>query len=359
MEISIIYTFRNRDSIRVKNSLDSLAQQAKINFNVLFVDYGSDEKTSLEIKALLNNYNFASYIYLHTSEQPWNKCKALNFAIRQVKSKYCFIADADMIFHSKFTVELEKLAGPNKLVYFQVGFLSKEESLKNIPFDEYKIKFLTNKEATGMTLFPVEKLNSINGFDEFFHFWGAEDTDIHNRLKNIGCEIEYYDKALLLLHQWHQNFRSREIKELSKEVQLTGIVEINHKHLIYNLENKVTSVNEKKCGAPINEQEFNELQNIKPRILSDDKAIIDHFLYYELPNSKDKIIAVQINKNEVDRSEIKDKFKRIVGKKVIERYTLKEINDLLLIHIISFYHFLPYSYKISEDLKNITFKIKK
>lgn len=356
MKICIIYTFRNRDSRRVKNSLDSLAKQTKQNFDVIFIDYGSDEDTALEIKSLLKKYDFASYIYLNTNEQPWNKCKALNFAIKQIKSKYCFIADADIIFHSKFTLELERLTEPNKAVYFQVGFLSEEESSKNIPFEEYKIKFLTNHEATGMTLFPVENLYSINGFDEFFHFWGAEDTDIHNRLKNAGCEIEYYDQELLMLHQWHKNFRSRETKELGKELQLSGIVEINHQHLIYNLENKITKVNDENWGNLTDEKEFNELVVSSPLVLPDKKSSIDHFLHYELPNSKNKVLSVQIKEN---KSEVKNKLKRILGKKIIEHYTLKEINDLFLLHIVSFYHSFPYSYKISEDLKSITFKIKK
>ncbi|SHG59033.1 glycosyltransferase family 2 protein [Flavobacterium johnsoniae] len=359
MQITIIYTFRNRDLVRIKKSLDSLVNQTLKNFTVFFVDYGSDENISLETKKLLSNYDFASYTYLYTNHQPWNKCKALNYVIEQIKSDYCFIADADMMFHSKFTLELEKLMNPYKIVYFQVGFLSKEESLKNISFEEYKIKFLTNKEATGMTLFPVEKLKEVNGFDEFFHFWGAEDTDIHNRLKNAGCEVEYYDRELLLLHQWHKNFRSREVKGLGKELQLSGIVEINHQHLIYNLENKVTIVKDQNKELSINEKLFSELNTCKPRVLFNAKESIDHFLYYELPNSKNEIISVEIRKYKNKEFDIKDKIKKILGKKVPKFYTLREINDLLLLHIISFYHYFPYSYTIGENLESIIFKIKK
>src|SRR5215204_1188495 len=108
MTITILYTFRNRDTRRIKNSLDSLAKQSVQNFNVIFVDYGSNDVVSSEIRVLLNQYDFVTYIYLFTQEQPWNKCKALNYAIRNLESDYCFTADADMIFHSKFTRILEK-----------------------------------------------------------------------------------------------------------------------------------------------------------------------------------------------------------------------------------------------------------
>ena len=49
----------------------------------------------------------------------------------------------------------------------------------------------------------------------------------------------------------------------------------------------------------------------------------------------------------------------LLGKKVPKFYSLKEINDALLIHLVSFFHQYPYTYKVSDDLKNIEFKIKK
>ena len=58
-------------------------------------------------------------------------------------------------------------------------------------YNDYQIKFKTNLEATGITLFPTEILKRMNGFDEFYHGWGAEDTDAHNRLKNLGLEFEF------------------------------------------------------------------------------------------------------------------------------------------------------------------------
>lgn len=39
----------------------------------------------------------------------------------------------------------------------------------------------------------------------------------------------------MMLHQWHKNYRGRETKELNLELQLSKIVEINNRHLQYNL----------------------------------------------------------------------------------------------------------------------------
>jgi glycosyltransferase involved in cell wall biosynthesis len=358
MSITILYTYRNRDLIRIKRSLDSLVQQVSQNFKVVFIDYGSEEDLASQVKMLTESYDFASYEYLFTRHQPWNKGKALNYAIKKIDSDYCFNADVDMIFHPEFTSIIEKKINPNKLIYFQVGFLSQEESVKSLNFNDYKINLLTNNEATGMTIFSVAKLKSVHGFDEFFHFWGSEDTDIHNRLKTYGCEIEFYNSKLLMLHQWHNNYRRRETKKLNSELQLSGIVELNHKHLQCNLKKQVVEVNSQYWGQVINKDQFYELQSYKPIELLNKKTDIDYFLYQELPNLKQQTIAITI-KEDQNQSSIKYKIKKYLGKKVPEYYSLKQINDMFLLHIISFYHSQPYSYEISPDLEKITFKIKK
>lgn len=357
--ITIIYAYRNRNLKRIQNSLDSLGSQTNRNFNVIFVDYGSELSIANQVASLVKRYLFIQYYYLNTLYQPWNKSKALNFAIKNINSEYCFIADVDMIFHAEFISTLYDKMHLNRVIYFQVGFLSKEESKKEVSFDDYKIKFLSNHEVTGMSLFPTEKLKKINGFDEFFHFWGAEDTDIHNRLKNAGCEIEFYGQEVLMLHQWHPNYRKRETTFLDKEMQLSGIVELNHQHLKYNAENGIIKVNPEKWGSVISELDFNELESFDNElVLSNKKEVVECFLFVELPRFQDEILSVRFVED-VFQESLTYKVKKAIGKKVPKYYTLKEINDKLLLHIIAFYHQFFYAYKINEDLKSISFKIKK
>jgi len=357
--LTIIYAYRNRDLARVKRSLDSLDQQFKKNFEVLFIDYGSDSDLANEVKNLISEYGFVNYEYIFTRYQPWNKCKALNYAIKKIESEYCFNADVDIIFHPEFTSLLEEMFDSNRVLYFQIGFLSEQESLKQLKFNDYNVNFLTDRNATGMSLFPVKMIKNIQGFDEFFHFWGSEDTDIHNRLINKGCKIEYYNSKLLLLHQWHKNYRNRETKQLNLELQMSKTVEINYQHLKYNLENNVIRVNSESWGEVNCEAEFNELENFQnERILTNKLEIVDHFLFVELPQAERTILSIQFVEDPLQQS-LKYKIKQFLGKKVQKYYTLKEINDKLLLHTISFYHTYPYSYKVSKDLKSVAFKIKK
>ena len=356
--VTILYPYRNRELGRIKRSLDSLANQKVLNFEVFFIDYGSDEDMALQVQELVTHYDFISYEYLFTSNQPWNKCKALNYAVKKTESDYCFIADVDIIFHPDFSILLEREKDLNTAVFFKVGFLSEEESIKNCDFESYKINFYSNEEATGMTLFPVRKLKEIRGFDAFFHFWGAEDTDVLNRLKNHGCKIEFYDENVLLLHQWHPNYRQSETTVLNKKIQLSGVVELNHQHLKYNLEKRIERVNLQGWGGVMNESDYEELSGLPTIKLSNEVSEIDHFLFVELYQKKECFISVEIKTHPFCRT-FKHKIKKIFRKKVSEFYTLKEVNDLLLLHLVSYYHHLPYIYKISDNLESIEFKIKK
>ena len=62
-KLSIIYAFRNRDVERVQLSMESLHAQKFQNFEVVFVDYGSEAETAAKVQKTLKNFEFARYLY--------------------------------------------------------------------------------------------------------------------------------------------------------------------------------------------------------------------------------------------------------------------------------------------------------
>lgn len=357
--ITIIFPYRNRESVRVKRSLDSLKGQTNSDFEVVFVDYGSNSLSALSIKDLVSNYKFVKYIYNYSEFQPWSRAKAINIGLKNVDSEYIFTADVDMIFSPNFVRELHKLKNPLKSYYFKVGFLNENESRSDKQFQDFTIDFSSGIGSQGLSLFYLKSLNEVRGYDEFLHFWGAEDIDIHNRLEKNGIESVFYSEEILMLHQWHKSYRKAEKKVLTKDLQLTDIIKINHQKLLANTENKEIQVNKKNWGASICKSDFELLKKDKQeKIMFNKKEIVSHFLFCELPNFKDDILNISFMEDPFHNS-LKYKLKKILGKKVPKYYTLKEINDLLLLHIISFYHNFPYLYEVSNDLDSITFKIKK
>jgi hypothetical protein len=265
-----------------------------------------------------------------------------------------------MIFHQDFVKIALSQQEQKTAVCFQVGFLNASETKRHKSFQDYEIDFKSTNEATGLTMFPVKALQSINGFDEFYHFWGAEDTDVHVRLKNAGYKVRFFKEDLLMLHQWHESYRNKESKKLTSELRLSNAVKLNHQHLKHAEQNKITTVNKKGWGIPISQESYLKLLQFdrNPTILSTQKQAIDHFLFHQLPNIKEDIVFVQMIFDGTSRS-IKYHVKKHLGKTVNKYYSLKDVNDMLLTHIISFYRDYDYIMEVKPERGIISLKIRK
>lgn len=354
----IIYPYRNRDLNHVQSSLSSLENQTSSDFTVFFVDYGSTPEIAEEVRTLCETFSFVTYNYYHVQYQPWNKSRALNSVIKSLDDGFCFVADIDMIFSPDFVEKAIGLQKGDNFVYFQVGFLSPNDKVKNREFKDFKEFRKSTHEATGLSMFPVKTLKELQGFDEFYHFWGAEDTDMHVRLKNYGYIVEFYDKAVLLLHQWHPSYRSKEISGLSSDLQVKGIVQINHQHLKSAAINNTTKVNSDKWGETISKAQMEELLNAPiTREISNKEFVIKDLLYGYLPNIHGEVIKIKISTSSIPGS-LNYRLKKILNKKVPVYFNLKDTNDIVLLHLISFYRNFPYYYRVSNARDYVEFAIK-
>ncbi|PTX44064.1 glycosyl transferase family 2 [Christiangramia gaetbulicola] len=358
--LTLIFTYRNRDLERLKRSLDSLCIQTDSDFEAYLIDYGSEREIAEKVKDFSKSYKFLTYKYHPCFLQPWNKSRAINSVVKDLNSEFCFVADIDMIFHPRFIESAKKLQYLNKTVYFQVGFLNPKQSFDGFNFQDFKKYRKSTQEATGLSMFPVSVLKELNGFDEFYHFWGAEDSDMHVRIRNAGYEVEFYDQEILMLHQWHESYRSQNVCHLDNLLQISGIVRINLMHYRYAKREKKTKVNGKNWGKCITEEEFEQLEKSEVDLkLTTKKEDVDHLLYGILPVALDKILKFQVIEQ---RQKV---FSGIKLKQVLKRgglkaefYTLKEVNDKLLLHLISFYRENPYNYKIKKKTNCIEVAIK-
>jgi glycosyltransferase involved in cell wall biosynthesis len=354
--IVIIFTFRNRDQSRVENCFQSLLEQTNLNFRVEFVDYGSKQNIAEQIKSVVEKFSFTNYNFLPYLNQPWNKSRALNYIIKSIKESYFLVADIDMVFHPEFVEKLHKLKNESQITFFKVGYLSKSESAVSKSFDLYSIKLNSKIDAKGISLFPTNLVKNINGFDEFFHFWGAEDVDIHFRLVNNGFTSIWYDKEILLLHQWHPSYMMRQRNKLTKELQVENIIRINHEHLKFNL-TSLSNVNSNSWGEVYSQDDFANLTSYSiSAIFGTEKEVVDHFLYGYLHSFSNQIIAVRFKSNEV--SQLRNFVKKCLGRKVITHYSLKQINDKILLHLISYYRNNLYTLEIADNFEWIDLKLK-
>lgn len=344
--ITIALTYRDRDLSIVKKCLDSLKAQTINGFKVILVDFGSKIVFSDALKILVNEYDFIELIYCPVQGQLWNKSRAINIALKQCESPYFLVGDIDLIFHPNFIKIVTKNASESVL-YFKYSFLSEEESLKNKTFDDYKIDFVGAEEITGTTLFPTNILKKVNGYDEFYHGWGAEDTDIHMRLKTLGIVVKFYSENILVKHQWHAKaYRSKK----SSSPFHSNLERVNHNYMQMTINNKITIANSNTdWGIIPNKVNYGKLEEKPDFVISILPIDIElSALLSQFKNFNNKVVKVKINVASL-KSKIFQGVKKILKKKYFNYLNLEIINNLLLEEIIKNYRNEAYTYNFNRD----------
>jgi glycosyltransferase involved in cell wall biosynthesis len=354
--ITLVLTNRNRDLQIVKNCLESLHNQTKNEFKLFFVDYGSNLDYLVELKDLMLNYDTVNLILCPVNDQLWNKSRAINIALRQSQTSHFLVGDVDLIFAPEFISLAYELMSENEIYYFQYGFLSKEESLVNKKYEEYNVDFQGSMSVRGTTLFPTETLKKINGYDEFYHGWGAEDTDIHFRLENLGYEIKFYDSDILVKHQWHpKQYRSA----LSKHPFHSGLEAVNHAYMHLGKETKRMIVNNNQSWGKMTDDAMYQRLKSNPAtvelVLQNSLTVIVALLA-QLRNFNQEVLNIRIDEANWS-TKFKNGLKKVIYKKAVTYIGLEQINRMILEEIIKNYRNNPYEYTYEKDSKYIKFKM--
>ena len=357
-KLSIIYANRNRGADRIKISLDSLKANITSDVEVIMVDYGSEVSLVEELKLLCAEYHFVKFHHLPVPQVLWNKSKALNYGIIQAGGDFIFIADVDLIFHPHAISILQKYSHPDKFQLFKLSYLDKNESEKlrqTYRFDNLKPNRIG--EVNGMVLASQQAFKQVNGFDEFFHFYGAEDVDLFNRLENAGF-IKECKGELYFLHNWHLSFQGSEDQIVTQNSRLKNIMRINQEHFFRNRDLKLIKPNRQNgMGEIINENQSAKLNHpTKTYKIPNIAAKVEHFLNEELTGIKNEIIKVQFYVDPYYNT-AKYKIKVKMGRQTQPYLSLKEINDLVLKKILFDYRDYNYSFKISDDFNCIFFHL--
>lgn len=201
--ISIVVGFRNREIERVKRSLDSLTKQTYTDFEIIFVDYGSDTSIATEIEKLLASYKFIKYVYSDTRGWFWNRGHALNLGIKVSKGDIILIFDIDLIVHVDFLNKISQFDFKNHFYTFNcVYFPENYDYLSSNPFKEIN-KF--SNSYVGLCAVHRNYITYIDGFDEYYMVWGVEDDDFYEKLKQIGVSrVTPEFQSFPIIHQWHE-----------------------------------------------------------------------------------------------------------------------------------------------------------
>lgn len=203
--ISIIIPYRNRETERIRRCLDSLENQTSKEFEVVFLDYGSDYNYVEKIKPLVDGYSFVNYVYNNTKGWFWNRSHCLNSGIKIANSEFIMTTDADMIFESHFVETAIKYLDKNTAIFSECYYAPKGiVDLDELNNNLHKCDASGKVQFGGCQILSKEKLEEVGGFDEYFRIWGVEDIDIHSRLMKTGIDICWIPiDEVKIFHQWH------------------------------------------------------------------------------------------------------------------------------------------------------------
>lgn len=362
MKLSFLYAYRNRDTQRVKNSLISLEYQgfASKSYEVVFVDYGSDFQQAEEVKKVVESFDFATYHYIAHPALLWNKSKALNYAATRSKGQYIFVADVDICFDSSVINVLNKLTFPNSFTRFKLCYLKEKlshEVTRRGGFSDEHVKH--HGIVNGLILVSKENFYKVEGYDEFYHFYGAEDVDFYQRLKNSGLK-EITNTETLFYHQWHPIYNNINDSILEKNPRFFNIKKINHEHFNFQTKEKAKhplvhqTMNSKVWRK---EDELNSENVTASFNISNDHAKVWHCIKVVLPLQREEVVKIQITQDAYFAS-VKHQLKKKLKKSDRVPISMKEVNDMILEEIVLKYRNHNYAYSITDDLKQITFIIK-
>jgi glycosyltransferase involved in cell wall biosynthesis len=353
--ITIVIPNRNRDLKTVQRSLDSIDKQSVSAVKIVVVDYGSKISYQQELQQLIYSFSHIELILCPTQGQLWNKSRCINIVLKTCATSHFMVCDMDMIWHPAFLKKTMDTLSVNESVYYTVGIMTQEESAIYKTFEEYAVKFQTGHEATGITIFPTEHLKSINGFDEFYHGWGSEDTDVHVRLRNAGLVVRFRKSEVYFKHQWHAKaYRSKE-SNLPFHAHLERI---NQKYLLLNKKTKKIKENSNKNrGQPFELADYRELNKPTQHMnLTATEEEILAFVNYLNGLDTSVVIQVRVTKNRLSQS-LKTQVKRVLGKKTPRFMTMERANEVLLEAIILNHHYRPHHYRYDRVKKEIILMI--
>lgn len=354
---SIIFAYRNRDSERVRMSLKSLSNQSNQDFEVVFVDYGSNDAYADKIKSAVEEFDFAFYHYVAHTGLLWNKSKALNYGIKNANSEFVVLADVDVLFAPNFITSLNALRDVNSFNLFKISYLDKSVELKDIDTERLnQLKVSHVGDTFGIGLFPKVALEKVKGLDTFFHFYGSEDEDLNSRLEAAGFSQKRYNEQLLW-HQWHPTYSS-EKESLTVSPRLSNIKRINQRHFLWHKEEHATEpINAQNWHRVFTKADLDTLNHPDETItLLNIEAYVVHFLRIVMPSYNNQVVSVVFQQDEYYKS-LKYKLKNTLNKETQRYISLKEVNDLVLKEIIFKYKDFNYKYEVADDLETISFTI--
>lgn len=258
MKISVILSTYNRPKA-LQVVLDALGRQDDHNFEVIVADDGSGTETRDVVNAMATKWPQCNIQHVWHEKKGFRLARIRNLACKVCTGKYLVFLDGDCIPPPDFLSRHRALSEEGWAVYSQRILATKSyteliEENSILLFDENYWKYFNffllaikkhiNRASPAFSL-PCtfwrnrsprswDKIRgcnwaiwrndyeAVNGSDESFEGWGAEDKDLAVRLINNGIKLKDGRNYSFVLHLWHPQ-ASRDRNDVQSKIVLTRL----------------------------------------------------------------------------------------------------------------------------------------
>jgi len=189
----------------VRLFLDSISGQSYNNFELIFVNQGSDNAVNEWLVPLISTFPFVKYLFSDTRGQFFNKSNALNIGIKSAVGEFIVIVDIDIVFPVTYLENLRHKMAPGIFLTHSAYYLP-ESFCPGAVADVFKLdqSIQVYERFIGLCVASRKAFQDIDGYDEHYLFWGGEDDDIIFRLEKSGNKRQHIAaKEANVYHQWH------------------------------------------------------------------------------------------------------------------------------------------------------------
>lgn len=228
----IITTYERSDALAAV--LRSVARQSLQPYEVIVADDGSGPETAEVVKAAAKQLNI---IHEWRKHDGFRVARMRNCAIARASCDYIVSVDGDILLHRDFLTDHAAAAKPNCCVTGGRVFLDAENTRKALERKEYwpsivsrgvgkrhhlvRLRLLSRIFRYPNRFHHIRSCNMafwrkdafrINGFNEDFVGWGAEDSDFIERLKNSGVVYRAILYNALVCHLTHPAWHNEQVQ---------------------------------------------------------------------------------------------------------------------------------------------------
>jgi glycosyltransferase involved in cell wall biosynthesis len=241
MKVSLVISTYNRIGA-LRLCLMSVAHQTRLPDEVIVADDGSTQETRDLIERMAKSFP-CPLLHAWHEDKGFRLAAIRNKAVRDFcTGDYLIFVDGDIIMERHFVADHEKMA---KQGYYVVGSRAKldklttrylimkksikvklfmkgvrrRENMLHLPYIYFMTKHLYSWEllygrGANMALW-FNDFKQINGFDEDMVGYGCEDSEIFNRLTNVGLKRHY---AKFRAIEYHLDHKKSEINKKNKHI---------------------------------------------------------------------------------------------------------------------------------------------